>query len=146
MRRARPVLGEPQAQPPSSGSVRSARERGRKRRPPGFFPAWARPANGNPWQGPRRPPGSLRPPPRRRTREPVICRNACECPPTPPLGYHPFSRGDGPIGSILQPEILLRRATRRTRALEQLLPPAAAGGQVACRPVRGRGIAPQAGR
>src|SRR5262249_54950053 len=106
----------------------------RKRSPPGFFPAWARPTNGSPWRGPRRPPGNLRPPPRPRTREPVNFSDALNAPQTPPMGYHPVSRGDGPIGSTCNHSFYFdeapgKGASRGRSAASSPKGPPASGGQ-----------------
>jgi hypothetical protein len=84
-------------------AVQPVRGRGRKRLPPGFFPGWARQTNGIPRQRRRRPRGTLRPPPRRRTCETVNLSNAFACPPNATHGPPSLSRGPGPIGSTLDP-------------------------------------------
>jgi len=98
-----PVPSELEVQPVRPRAVQSGRERGRKRLPPGFFPGWARRTNGIPRQKRRRPQGSRRPLPGRRTCETVNLLNAFACPPNATHGLPSLSRGPGPIGSTLDP-------------------------------------------
>jgi hypothetical protein len=102
-RDARLVQSELEVQPLRPRAVQPVRGRGRKRLPPGFFPGWARQTNGIPRQRRRRPRGTLRPPPRRRTCETVNLSNAFACPPNATHGPPSLSRGPGPIGSTLDP-------------------------------------------
>src|SRR5215471_20698798 len=107
---ATPVLSEPEPRPFGARPVRPVQARARKWSPPGFFPAWARPTNGSPWQGPRRPPGSLRPPPRPRTREPVNFSDALNAPNRHPWATIPLVAG---TGRLVQPatinSVLMKR-------------------------------------
>jgi len=100
-----PVPSELEVQPVRPRAVQPVRGRGRKRLPPGFFPGWARRTNGIPRQRRRRPQGSRRPLPRRRTCETVNLSNAFACPPNATHGPPSLSRGPGPIGSTLDPLI-----------------------------------------
>src|SRR6516164_3603876 len=95
-----PVLSEREPRPFGARPVRSVQARARRRSPPGFFPAWARPTNGSPWQEPRRPPGSLRPPPRPRTRELVNSSDALNAPQRHPWATIPLVAG---TGRLVQP-------------------------------------------